>query len=198
MKTESCSSISHIFPLPKEKLHTLEEVNKAKQTKKKKEVFHFTKWSSESVNKMSVMLQEESGSQQSECTKFPNALYHSFAFNICAEKTRAIAFCHQAQRDAHFPFQNSFSALFSFLREKSKCGVIIYSQLTHCASLQIFIRCSVSWKAFLENKAGICKCMLNNVSGYHKIVLEWQSFGHCIKSYRNKMCFHYGYSNYEQ
>lgn len=144
------------------------------------------------------MHQEESGFQQSECTKFPNALYHSFTFNICAEKTRATAFCHQAQRDAHFPFQNSFSALFCFLREKFKCGVSIYSQLTHCASLQVFIRCSMLWKAFSENKAAICKCILKNVSGYHKIVLEWQSFGHCVKSYRRKLWFRYGYSNYEQ
>lgn len=88
---------------------------------------------------MFIMLQGEPGSQQSDCTTFQNALYHSFAFNTCAQKTRAIAFCHHARRDTHFPFQNSFSALFSFLREKFKCGVIVYSQLTHCASLQVFI-----------------------------------------------------------
>jgi len=104
-------------------------------------VFHFIKWSSGSVNKMFIMLQEEPGSRQSDCTGFQNALYHSFAFNTCAERTRAIAFCHRARRDTHFPFQNSFSALFSFLGEKFKCGVIVYSELTHCASLQVCISC---------------------------------------------------------
>lgn len=103
-------------------------------------VFHFIKWSSGSVNKMFIMLQEEAGSQQRDCTTFQNALYNSFAFNTCAEKTRATAFCHHARRDTHFPFQNSFSALFGFLKEKFKCRVIVYSQLTHCASLQVFIR----------------------------------------------------------
>lgn len=81
---------------------------------------------------MSIMLQEEPGSQQRGCAAFQNALCHSLAFHTCAEKTRAVAFCHRAWRDIHFTFRNSFSALFSFLREKLKCGVIVYSQHIVC------------------------------------------------------------------
>lgn len=69
---------------------------------KKVKVFYFIKWSSGSVNQMFIMLQEEPASQQSDCTTFQNALYDSFTFNACAEKIRAIAFCHHAWRDTYF------------------------------------------------------------------------------------------------
>lgn len=49
-------------------------------------VFHFIKWSSGSVNKMFIMLQEEAGSQQSDCTTFQNALCNSFAFSTYERK----------------------------------------------------------------------------------------------------------------
>lgn len=103
------------------------------------------------------MLQEEPASQQSDCTTFQNALYDSFTFNTCAEKTKAIAFCHHAWRDT-LCFKTVSHPCSVFLEKSSNVGssFILNEHIVHpCKVLFIwgFLDCE---KLVWEKKKGWC------------------------------------------
>lgn len=139
-------------------------------------------------NKNVYNASRRTSSQQSECTKFPKALYHSLAFSTCAEKTRAIAFCHQAGRDTHFPFQNSFSALFqSEKRRVQMQSCCLFSINVLCITENFYYMFCIV-KGFFLRMTGAHECLLSDIVGYHAIVVRvtvlW-SF--CVKRYRHKL-----------